>query len=215
MSQAPQNNPLIPNEPVRLRERDGQIKGPPIELRPEEEQRLLECDQITSEGQPRQRFHKPHLKLTDELKKRFVELLMQYGVKYKCAKAIGISPMTITNHLRQDEDFKEACEYAMQVFRDSIEETIIDRAIHGWDEPVYSQRLGVQIGTIRRFDNRLLELLAKRHIPEYREKQQVDVNVSGGVLVVPSAPQSVDEWKRRHVKSESRPALPEPEEGEE
>ena len=202
-------NRLIPDEEHRLRETNGQISPPDIDLRPEESQRLLETEGQTKDGTPRKSEKKPPVRFTDELKKRFVDLLAQYGVYWKCAKAVGVSAYTVTLHKKDDEEFAEACELAMSVFRDSIEETIIDRAVHGWEEPVYSQRLGTQIGTIHRFDNKLLELLAKRHIPEYRDKQQIDHNVSGGVLVAPASPASAEDWEDKHrkqVESQSRPS---------
>ncbi len=193
-------NPLIPTEPHRLREPSGQITPPPIELRPlseDEKQALLEAP--TEQGAPK-RKQKMHIDFTDELKVKFINLYAQYGVKFKCAKACGITPYAVTRHEKTDPDFKEAVEWARLVFCDSIEETIIDRAIHGWDEPVYSQRLGTQIGSIRRFDNKLLELLAKRHIAAFRDKQQVDVNVTGGVLVAPSSPAEPQEWANKFKK---------------
>lgn len=188
-------NPAIPNEPHRLREADGNIEPPKIVLN-EAHRRSLETGQFRSV-------------FDDEAKIRFVELLSKYGIKTKVAKAIGICPMTYRNHEKNDPDFAEAMELAMDVFRDSIEETIIDRAIHGWVEPVVSA--GKVVAKVRKFDNRLLEFLAKRHIPAYREKQQVDVNVSGGVLVAPAPPQNQEDWQRQF--SGSPAALPDGEGG--
>ena len=191
-------NPLIPDEPLRLRETDGSIHPPKIALRPSEERGLLEAEATTQAGDVRQRPHPTNVKFTDDLKKRYVLLLSQYGIKYKCAKGVGVSPVTTRLHEREDEEFAEACEFALDIFRASLEETVIDRAVHGWDEPVFSQKLGTQIGVIKKFDNRLLELLVKRHIPAFREKQQVDINITGGVLVAPSGPQKAEDWEKKH-----------------
>jgi len=49
-----------------------------------------------------------------------------------------------------------------------------ERAVEGWDEPVYQR--GAQVGSIRRFDNRLLEFLLKADNPgKYREQSQVNI----------------------------------------
>ncbi len=182
---------LIPDEEVRLRGRDGRVTPMVFQLRPGEAEHL--------EGGPKQ---KPHVKFTDELKVRFIELLSVYGVKYKCARAVGIAPMTFNDHMNKDPEFAELVDQAMEHFRGSLEETIIDRAVHGWIEPVVSA--GVIVGYVKKFDNRLLELLLKRHIADFRDKQQMDVNVSGGVLVAPQTPTSVEDWQKQHT-----PGLPE------
>lgn len=191
-------NPLIPEEPLRLRETDGTIHPPELVLRPMEEAALLEAETVNQDGNLRQRPHHTNTIFTDELKQRYIVLLSQYGIKYKCAKGVGVSPVTVRLHVRKDEEFSEACDIAMEIWRDSLEETVVDRAVHGWDEPVFSQKLGTQIGTIKKFDNRLLELLVKRHIPAFREKQQVDVNITGGVLVAPAASPSGQDWEKKH-----------------
>lgn len=175
-------NPLmVQNEKVRLRDKFGNVENPP--------EVILRADANITRAWNL---------FTDELKLQYLKLLAQYGNKSKCAKAMGIAPSTVRLHKRNDEEFAEALELSMEIFRDSIEEAIVDRAIHGWDEPVYSQRLGIKIGTIRRFDNRLLELLAKRHIPAFREKQQLDIQVGGGVLLIPQTAESSDEWEKKH-----------------
>jgi len=57
------------------------------------------------------------------------------------------------------------------------------RAVDGWDEPVYNR--GVQCGVIRRFSDRLLEMLMKADDPRYRDSgHQVNVNNQCGVQVI-------------------------------
>lgn len=189
---------LIPDEPHRLRERDGQVHPPKIKLRPHEAEILKDAQ--------------PHNEFTDERKQRFIELLMSYGVKHKCAKAVGICPYTFNLHMKKDPEFAEAVNLALEVFRDTLEEVIIDRAVHGWVEPLTSG--GMVVGYVKKFDNRLLELLLKRHIPEFRDKQQIDMKVSGGVLVAPQRPVDADTWRAQHElpPPSSREIIDQPEE---
>lgn len=197
----PEGNPLIPAEEHRLRESDGAVRGPTIELRPDPVPALLN-DGLTAGGQVSvgPMTDVPRLPFSDDRKVRYVELLARYGLKSKVAKAIGTTIQTVNYHEKHDPDFAEATSWAMDVFRDSIEEVIQDRAIHGWKEPVFSQRLGCQIGEIHRFDNKLLELLAKRHIPAYRDKQQVDHTVTGGVLIGVDQAPSPEDWEQKHKR---------------
>jgi len=53
-----------------------------------------------------------------------------------------------------------------------LEDTMWERAMHGWDEPVYYK--GEQVGVKRKFDNRgLMKLLAVRD-PRYANKPQAE-----------------------------------------
>lgn len=54
------------------------------------------------------------------------------------------------------------------------------RAVKGWKEPVYYK--GIECGTIRRFSDRLLELLLKADNPKYRDQGQ-QVNVQTNLLM--------------------------------
>jgi hypothetical protein len=96
----------------------------------------------------------------------------------------GVSPATVKEHLKSDIDFRNAADEAYGDFKESVESEIMRRAIMGWDEPVYQQ--GVLAGSIRKYDSRLLELLAKRHIPEYKEKFEVSGSITAGILAVPA-----------------------------
>lgn len=51
---------------------------------------------------------------------------------------------------------------------------------------------------IRKYSDRLLELEAKRVDPAYRDKGQLDVNVGGGILVVPGMAASDEEWRAKY-----------------
>lgn len=82
---------------------------------------------------------------------------------------------------------------ALQDYRESLEAEVHRRAVDGWDEPVYQK--GEMVGLIRRHSDRMLELLIKKNIPEYRDKVSVDASVKGGVMVVPATAQTMDEWE--------------------
>lgn len=60
------------------------------------------------------------------------------------------------------------------------EEAAHSRAVDGYDEPIYYK--GEQCGTVRKFSDRLLELLLMADNPKYRRSEQV-VNVSTNMLM--------------------------------
>lgn len=132
-------------------------------------------------------------------KQRFLTLYRLTGQLQRSARESGISPATVRNHLKSDLDFKAACDEAYRDFKESIESEVMRRAIMGWEEPVYQQ--GMLAGTVRKFSERLLELFAKRHIQEYKEKVDLNLGTGGGLLVVP-APQSDKDWTAAHAAEE-------------
>ena len=131
-----------------------------------------------------------------DLKSRFLALYGICGQLQRSAKEVGISPATVRNHLKVDPDFKAAFKEAYGDFQEAIEREAYRRALMGWEEPVFQQ--GLQVGTIRKFDSRLLELMLKRHNPEYKESFTVDHNVTGGIMVVPQL-ESKPEWEKRNA----------------
>jgi hypothetical protein len=56
---------------------------------------------------------------------------------------------------------------------DQIRDEMQRRAIHGVDEPVFHQ--GEIVGHITRYSDRLLGLMAKAHLPEYRDQARLEV----------------------------------------
>jgi len=122
------------------------------------------------------------------------------GVIYRAAEACGGS-FVGWKHIKDNvPELKEMEERALEIYRERLSLAIHNRAVNGWLEPVYFQ--GNLSGYKRQFSDRLLELQAKRHIPEYREKHEVDMNVKGGVLVVPAAPISTDQWLEEAKRNE-------------
>ena len=109
-------------------------------------------------------------------KARFVEqLAINFRIREAC-EAIGICYATYGNAKAKDPEFADAVEDARERYKELIEKTIHDRAIVGWEDPVFFQ--GEQVGTVRKYSDRLLLEKAKRHIPEYQSKTKVEQTVT-------------------------------------
>lgn len=161
----------------------------------------------------------PIRKFTSELKARYCEKLAVCGLLAKSAHALGISHHTVETHRREDPLFKQATEQALALYRDSIEQEVHARAITGWQEPVVYQGKvsenedGTPVTVLKKSD-RLLELHAKRHINEYRDKFEGEINIKGGVLVV-GAQLTTEQWQEKfggvkHVENEAQPPPQQP-----
>jgi hypothetical protein len=133
---------------------------------------------------------------TNDLRIKFLDVYRKCGLLAKSAAAIGISPDTVRKARKDDPDFEAAVKLAYDEFRESLEEEAYRRAVVGWDEDVFQK--GECVGTRHVCSDRILELMLKRHIVEYRDRQSLDVNVAGGVLVVPGTKEDVDAWERRN-----------------
>ena len=132
-------------------------------------------------------------KFTPDRWEVFFHNLARTGLLGRSARAADASPETIRAYRRDDPEFAEMFAQALADYRESLEAEVHRRAVDGWDEPVYQR--GELVGTIRRHSDRMLELLIKKNIPEYREKLAVDATVRGGVMVVPTAAPDADTWE--------------------
>lgn len=161
-------------------------------------------------------------RFTTALKVKFLEHYATSGLFIQSALAAGVSDVTVRSHIKKDEAFAAAFEVAEKKFLEHVESEVYRRGIKGWLEPIVQkgehvrghcadcQGQGVlpdgntcpscngegqgQPMYVRRYSDRLLELLAKRHIPEYREKVDVNAKVEGGVVLIGSAPQNTGDF---------------------
>lgn len=133
-------------------------------------------------------------------KERFLRILAQTGRVQSAADAAGIHRSTAFLHRKQDSEFAEKYTDALERFRDRLEAEMFRRGVEGWDEPVFyrGERAtdGGEPAVIRKFSDRMLELLARGNMPDkYRENVKVDADVTQtGVLAVTGEAPDVDAW---------------------
>lgn len=126
------------------------------------------------------------LKFDEERRAVFLDHLAKYDRPSQAAKLCGVSRQTVDNHLLSDPEFAQAYEEARGLYRDKIRQAIYEQAVEGISEPIMGGPYKDEIVAYRKiYAPNLLALEAKRVDQEYREKSQVDVNLKGGVLVIP------------------------------
>jgi len=131
--------------------------------------------------------------------------IVNYGVIAHACLSRGVSQRTFEELNKTYPGFQLLKKEAQDLYRDKVSRAVHNRAITGWLEPQFHK--GQFCGYIRKFSDRMLELQAKRYVPEYRDKSAVDVNVAGGVLVVnPDNIEDKEAWleqmrKRRLVEN--------------
>lgn len=114
-------------------------------------------------------------------KREYLKLMHRSGVSEYVLAHLGLTKLDLQRACALDPKFAQLCEDSLLVRKATIEEEITRRAIDGWDEPVFHR--GELAGHIRRFSDPMLALLARRHIPAYRESVRVEQQVSGTIDV--------------------------------
>ena len=170
-------------------------------------------------------FRDRYLKVThfdDGAKGVALDIMSQTGRISDAAMAGGVSVATVRSHMEKSSEFAQAWEVARQVYADKITSLIEERAFVGIEEPIIGGKFRDEVvGTKRVYSDSLDVLHAKRYVSEYREKQQVDVAIVGGVLAVatsmPNTERGAKDWDKLYngeyqpgeIKPEAPPALPE------
>jgi len=136
-------------------------------------------------------------KFDRDARNRFLETYARTGLVGLAVKASGVSGETVRIYTNENlEGFADEYEEAKMAYRDTIEAEIHRRAISGWEEPLIGGKDRDQIVTyVTRYSDRLLEFHAKRHIADYREKTQLDLNVKSGVIAIPVVAPSGEAWE--------------------
>jgi|GraSoiStandDraft_16_1057320.scaffolds.fasta_scaffold706165_2 hypothetical protein len=135
----------------------------------------------------RTRIRRSGQRLTPDERKKAQEVFLQSfsmtaNVRAACLKA-GISRATIYEWAEHDTAFSILYKQAELDANDMIRAELFRRAVQGYEKPV------VSVGKVvygpddkpmmeRVYSDSLLSLLAKARMPEFREKQSLDVNAN-------------------------------------
>lgn len=128
------------------------------------------------------------------------------GQKATAAQVAGVSLSTINQAIRSDMEFAAQYEEALSRFRDTLEAEIHRRAVKGTPEHVFHMGVAVKDPNDPdkkkpyvklNYSDSLLALMAKRHIPEYSDKNTGDGEVAAKVMVVPGG-LTADDWAEKY-----------------
>lgn len=122
-------------------------------------------------------------KVTPETLTRFLEAYMDCGHKAKAALIAGLSYSSILRAEKDDPEFADEVVQAHELFTAKLSDAAYKAAVEGWKVPKFDAK-GQLCGHEWKFSERILELMLKRHDPAFRDKADIDVKHSGGVVVV-------------------------------
>ncbi|HET8910631.1 MAG TPA: hypothetical protein VFN23_04155 [Ktedonobacteraceae bacterium] len=115
-------------------------------------------------------------------KQWFLEALPRcHNVTGACDYA-SIGHATVYRWKEQDKKFSEAWDAAVERTHDIARQSIFQRGILGWDEPVVAQgRVALDENderlTVHKWSDSLAALYVRANLPEYKEKHQIDMKL--------------------------------------
>ncbi len=129
---------------------------------------------------------------TPERQIAFIEALADTGSVEAACKAVDMSQPGAYHLRRQSgaESFREAWEAALQLGVARIEDVVMDRALNGVEELVYSY--GKLVGTRTRYNDRLLMFILRNRAPERFAEGR------------PKALSAIDQMEARRLKKKWR-----------
>ena len=131
----------------------------------------------------------------------FIENVAQMGNVAMAARATGWSRGTPYALRKTDKLFAEAWKEAEDIAVDMLEGQAWSLAMKGVKEPVFHN--GEQCGFKVKYSERMLEILLKARRPNtYRENIKAELDVKGGVLVVPGVAKEAD-WEAEAVEQQA------------
>jgi hypothetical protein len=113
--------------------------------------------------------------LTPDTRARFLDVLSRTDNVTEACREIQKSRAWVYHCRDVDPTFAEAWETAKQVAADEVFFEARRRAVNGYEDPVFYQ--GEQVGTVKRYSDRMLEMLARTSRPELFIERTESVNV--------------------------------------
>ena len=135
-------------------------------------------------------------KFDDDAKARFLAVYGRWGRMGEAASAAGVTTPTVRKALEEDEDFAEAMMTQEEEYKTKLIGHHQDLLFNGVEKNRYDKD-GNLIETSRDYPIRLIELELKKHDEGYRDKREVKMDLTGGVLVAPAEMSSVEDWEDR------------------
>lgn len=116
-------------------------------------------------------------KFSSPQRKRFLKHFAATGLHYQSADAAGVTGETVYQELRRNPDFKIQYQEAKERHSELVVQELKRRAIVGVDKPVFYK--GRNVGHVREYSDRLMELLVKREDASFIEKRAIIAAIKG------------------------------------
>lgn len=172
--------------------------SPPSKLSQTIPERLYSKEVLGPTGDWRVKIRAERSSFNDREKGIFLEEFAKHNRIHDAAAKAGVTVGIVKYARAADIDFKAAYEEAEHAYKSRLIGHHQELIFEGTEKISYG-RNGEMISKEKIYPIRLIELELKKHDEGYREKREVDMNmkVSGGVLVAPAEMKSIDDWESR------------------
>lgn len=150
-------------------------------------------------------------KFNDKARDLFLEVLAETASPKRAAEAVGVSRTLAYEYRKQDDEFRARWDAAVEVAMERLLEESFRRAVEGVEEPVvHGGRLATRTAddgdevplTVRRYSDRLLEVLLKFRYPDaMADRLRADVSVGGSLGIDAPALLRMSPEERASLKS--------------
>lgn len=133
---------------------------------------------------------------------RYLEFFAQTGLRGKSAAVCGVHAHTVREHELADPEFRAQVMRARQAFLDKLRSEALDRAVHGWQEPVFQG--GELVGHKLKKSDAVLLAMLRALVPGYKEKSDapsVQVATTVNTQVNVSTFDSMDDSQRAALRA--------------
>jgi len=147
-------------------------------------------------GHWRDRIKMSQIKFGDVEKGVFLDSYRKWGRMGEAAAEVGVSTQCVRAQIHNDQEFAEALLICEEEYKEKLIGHHQDLVFNGTVKKSYD-RNGMLVSEETIYPIRLIEMELKKHDAGYREKQEVAVTHSGGVLVAPSEMGTIDDWEKK------------------
>lgn len=121
----------------------------------------------------------------NEKARRFLDTVVMTGSVVLSCEAANVSNDTVLKWREKFPWFQKAFDESIYRHRDRLVQEAKRRAVEGWQEPIFQR--GQKVGEVTRYSDKLLELVLKTEVPEYREAATGQM-AGMGTVSIESAP---------------------------
>jgi len=148
-------------------------------------------------------------KFDDAAKGRCLAMLRMGQSIPTAARASGVVPSTVYDHMEREPEFQEAVDEAREHYNKIIFNELQRRVLEGLPKPIIGgPDKDTVVAVVMEKDSNLLMSELRRRMPEYNEKKDLNVTGAGGVIALPETP-ATDEELQDWADNYEYPDLPE------
>jgi hypothetical protein len=141
------------------------------------------------------------IKFDDKRKAIYLNVLRKTGLRHRSAQAAGVTMQTVNNHLASDEHFKIARDEALAEYADIIQQHAFKISVKGVKKPLLGGKDKDEIVAYEEvYATNILAMEMKRTNPDYKDRQEIDLNHTGGSVLVAPADMTPAEWIKQQTE---------------